>query len=520
MKKILASILLIFMLVPFAFITAACDLSIGSNDNYDKEANIETFQTAMDSLENLGDNYTLVTEFKSSEELNKLAGFDLSKLAKASIERDGDNIHFLTAMDEFYLADGVEYKRYRNDDNTTWSKFRIDDSNKQVNDVIKEYTDFALLQDVNFETLLNFAYKTNPKAVTTTVTENGTIVSINVDLDAVLNKFISILKENKNQPISILLDDLFAEFGYEDLTVAGVINEVKTVVTPNTTIGQILDYVKTRTGIDFEALVESAQYENSYTRHYGSLWRYGIDDTNIGVRDYQVVSDNLLGISVEALEEIKGLTISQVLGGEISKVQMDAYIDSIFATVSSPTYTLSNLIAPMLPSMGDGVTAEDVFGYLDMLTIDTLHIDVDILTTNNQVAKITLGADMGITLKTGGVEVSTAFGIEGSVYVLKVGTTNINLPINLPIGDIYTTIVVDSLNSDGALPLSNVTFTGATDFVIENRMSYNAKTGMLVLSEELMVAFANYREEYPDVNTIEVWFNANGITYHLSILEK
>lgn len=508
MKKFLASFLLIFMLVPFAFVASACDF--GKEEEYDKEANVATFQTAMESLADIGDNYTLVTEVKASDELADLVGYDISEIANMQLKRDGDDFHYLAHNLEYYNVDGVKYDRYESQLTNIWSKFEI--SNVNNAQAIRAFTDFALLEDQNFELLLNLAYKTNPEAVKTTVTENGTTVSITVDIDAVLNKLIKLLRDNKDKSIAELLDAFFVEFGYEDTTVSGLIQEAKTIITPTTTVSQVADYLKTRTGIDFVQIMLTDAYRGAYRS--SSMLDYDLPH-NIYATEFESASSYSLA---ETWNMVKNQNVLALMGEGFTEAQMDAYLDSVYINLASPTFTINNIVDSLLAE--SDYSTQEVFEYLDILTVDTLHINVDIISNSDQVVQIKTGVEAGVSFKTGGIKTSVEFEVEGSVYITDVGTTRVQLPTNIPSDYIEAVIEVESLDTDNGLVLTNVTFPCATDLAIEDYVTYNASSKTLAISEVVIESLREYRESYPYTNALTFSINHNGIRYELIVVEK
>lgn len=524
MKKFLRTFMLLFMLVPFALLATACG---DKEDPYDKEANVEAYNEAVNVLETslTGNNYTQRTTIALSQTLQELiesSSGDAFSMPNTTLKYDNGNIYMLTEnMAEVYLIGDQYIEREYDEENSEWGEYSTTNSF-----MIGMAT--GTLQSMDFDMLRDFAFKFDEKAINTSVSNGTQTVSVRINLGTLLQKVMNNLKVNKNRPMINVINQLIADLYSPEVTVEKIVTAMKTRVTADTTLGDILEMVETSTGYDLGTMLEStietikqsmaaAMYSETIT---SSGLHTGINFGSLSTEDESLAMLDMVGMMMD-------VPLFEIL--EVDATTFETKLDALLASLQDEDNTIINMLVGMMlqndttesltPEMALE-NVESIFTLFDALVFRDLSVVLKI-NTNEEVLQgwsMDLNADIGFVGVAGGMALSATI---NNVYS-DIGTTEVALPSSIQVSnasyviEVNASLLEDLLTED--LVISDVDFAYLEDFTLQTNLTdmvvYNSETKTLTIANEVVGAFLNavVAEEAENLLRISVTFGSIDVT--------
>lgn len=478
MKKLFKTFALAGMLVPFAFLAVGC----GDKETpYDKEANVQAYNQAVESYQAVGTNYKQTIDVSISESLKLMMDeqslADIQALEGLTVYIDGDDYKIVMPnQQEIFKLDGKVFQREYTE-LSGWSGLTASET--------AEMSVPNVVNSLDFDDLQDFAFKFNNEAINTTKTSNGSVVTITLDMDSILNKALNVVKANKTNSLENLINAMLVEFGVNDVTVESVVESIKSSITAETTVGDIVDAIELATGVDLlESVVSGISGATS------SFLVTSEQTVNDGV--YCAVYENAFE-SMPMLADIDALrstTILSLIDADFSKTEFDAKIDEIKTLLE--TKSLTDIINEKMGTPEEPQPATSLFNLLDLVRFETLHLNIKLKTDSNN-NFVGYGVEFIGSIAVFTQTMDFSMGVDFNYS--EVDSVEIALPTNSSVESVELNLTadVDLTGEITTLTISNVSFDYLESFSITNASNvdvvvYNKTEKTLTIDASLLSA--------------------------------
>lgn len=437
MKGIIKNLVVAILLIPFAFIFSACV----KKEEYDKQANVDSFTNAVEELMSIGDNYTQTVSFNiddDSKELLAEMGMDFEEISGFVYKKDGSDYSVSVGSDTYmYYLDGVSYlyedEGYFVDYITSYTGYEI-----QI-----QYLDIS---NYDLNALKDLAFRLNDKAITITNTPTGKNISIKLDVDTAYNKLIDNIDKNLNRPLHVAVDKFLSDF-IGNISSVELITELKQLLTEDTTYEQVIKFIEEKFKVDLTSYIQTVFTEYSEAGSYGD---YTYSEYGYGFLKFNYENSGF------DYETVKGLKCLEQL--ELTKQEVDEALDMAIDALNNKT--LKDVIISLIMEESDyfesGYNEEttkedaekiwtDTYKQIKSIDLSGTYIQIDLITDDNgKIEGYAVKIDVTYSQTSAGKTVTVKFAGEISCSYSKIGTTSIKLPTNM-VKNGYRNMIVANL---------------------------------------------------------------------------
>lgn len=370
------------------------------------------------------------------------------------LKLDGENMELsLPGLEHSVLLDNATYTKYAENDHYTLDyNFSDVKSDNDQTAISKNLVEVALKD--GFQSLVN----SSRVSVSSNKLGNGDYqLKITADIKQELLALKSAILDNKDEPLINFLDDVLKVYK-PDLSVNGLVNELKQNINENSTLGDLFDFIEERLDISLHTIFTAL---------------IGLDESG----DVSLQSNLFEGLGVA------------------NKQEFDEQLDLLVDELSSDDYTLALLL--------EDTIGEGLFEFVESIEINDFVIEIYVVTnsTVSEIKNIKLNLDVDVMLE----ETNYALSANFSLSILNIGTTKVVAP-QLTQEDIeYITIEAyleaGDLIKNQKYVLENIenyglSFEGLGGYGMESYVSYDAGKKTLTISEEGVQHLFDYGNLY------------------------